>query len=99
MNEEQKWVDGIVLGLESSNRVSIDPLFVNKLEKLALKSVRIEGKITKSLIYSIAAGMAFLILANAYVFSSSNLNDTTLSQEISISEDYNLVPTKSLYHE
>jgi hypothetical protein len=84
-------IDKIEKSLEQIKSVQADLSFLERMENLAIATIKPEMKISNYRVALIAASLALLIVANIMMYSQSGDTST-------FSDAYNVLPTKSIYN-
>ena len=73
--------------------------FLQRMENLALRYTTVIEKVSLNAIMGIAATFLLLLTVNVMIMSKSNASSKGQSSADITSSSYDLIPTKSLYHE
>lgn len=91
--------DKIIDALDRMHKAEPSEIFLLKMEQLALKYTAVADKISVNALLGIAASFLLLLMVNMVILKKSTTITETSNTEITDSDTYHLIPTKSLYNE
>lgn len=97
--ENKNNADKLIKSLKHSRRAMPSTEFLQRMENLALRYTTVIEKVSLNAIMGIAATFLLLLTVNVMIMSKSNASSKGQSSADITSSSYDLIPTKSLYHE